>query len=201
MAVCNTSELRPGGRAAKVVAAIRLALFELLAEKGYDGFEIPDIALRAGVNRTTIYRRWPSKADLVLAFLLEEMRARVPTPDTGSFQTDLAEMLASIATVLTDPVIRSVFHILSSRSDKQTIGARATFWEQRLTISGEIVSRAIARGELPDGVSPRAVLELGAAPLFYRILVLGVPMDTLMIHNLAEWVARQDLKSFPATVR
>ena len=183
-----------------MVAAIRKAAFELLAERGYDAIEIPDIALRAGVNRTTIYRRWPSKAELLLDLMLDEMQAKVPTPDTGSFEGDLAELLASIARVLDDPASRSLFHILAARSDSgaQDGGVRARFWNERFANSGAIVSRAIARGEQAEGVSARAVLELGAAPLFYRMLVLGEPVDDGVAAEIAAWVVRQDLTGFPA---
>jgi AcrR family transcriptional regulator len=194
--------VRPGGRAATVVAAVRKAAFELLAERGYEGVEIPDIALRAGVNRTTIYRRWPTKSELLLDMMLEEMQAKVPTPDTGSFEEDLAALLRSIAQLLADPLMRSLFHIIGGRTDHddQTAKARERFWNERFTVSGQIVTRAIARGEVADGVSARAVLELGAAPLFYRMLILGETFDNRAAADLAAWVVGQNLTDFPLSV-
>lgn len=185
---------RPGGRAAKVVAAVQAAALELLAERGYAGVEIPEIAARAGVNRTTIYRRWPSKADLVLDIMLAEMRDRVPTPDTGSFRSDLAQLLGSIADVLTQPGAREAFQILAAQSDVDADYAamRRRFWKERFAASGAIVERAIARGEIAAGASPRAVLELGSAPLYFRILALGEPVDAAAIADLADWVTAQD---------
>lgn len=194
---------RPGGRAAAVVAAVRKAAFELLAERGYEGVEIPDIALRAGVNRTTIYRRWPTKSELLLDIMLEELQAKVPTPDTGSFEGDLAELLASIAGVLADPVMRSLFHIMDVRadSDNQAARAREKFWNERFAASGQIVTRAIARGEVGESVSARAVLELGAAPLFYRMLILGEAVDHRAAAGLAAWVVDQNLADFPLSAK
>lgn len=188
---------RPGGRSTKVVTAVRQALFDLLAERGLNGVEIPEIALRAGVNRTTIYRRWPTKAALLLALMLEEMRVRVPTPNTGCFQTDLEQMLKGIASILADPAIRSIFFFLSSRVDPEAARVKSAFWEQRFADSGEIVTRAVMRGELPKDVSPRVILELAAAPLLYRILILGTSVDDRTIRQMAAWVARQDVKGFP----
>lgn len=194
---------RPGGRAAAVVAAVRKAAFELLAERGYEAVEIPDIASRAGVNRTTIYRRWPTKSELLLHIMLEEMQAKVPTPDTGSFEGDLAELLASIAQVLADPVMRSLFRIMGAHADgdDQTARARDEFWNERFAVSGQIVMRAIARGEVGEGVSARAVLELGAAPLFYRMLILGEAVDHRAVADIAAWVVCQNLADFPAVGR
>ena len=193
---------RPGGRAAAVVAAVRKAAFELLVERGYEGVEIPDIAVRAGVNRTTIYRRWPTKSELLLDIMLGEMQAKVPTPDTGSFEGDLAELLASIARVLADPIMRNLFHIMGVRadSDDQTAKAREEFWNERFAASGQILTRAIARGEVGQGVSARAVLELGAAPLFYRILILGEPVNHRAAADIAAWVVGQNLAGFPLPV-
>lgn len=190
---------RPGGRAAAVVAAIRKAAFELLAERGYAAIEIPDIALRAGVNRTTIYRRWPTKSELLLDIMLQEMQAKVPTPDTGSFEGDLAELLVSIARILSDPIMRTIFHIIGvgSGSDDQTARARDAFWNERFAASSQIVTRAIAKGEIRAGVSARAVLELGAAPLFYRILILGETVDQRAAADIAAWVVGQNLADFP----
>lgn len=193
---------RPGGRAAAVVTAVRKAAFELLAERGYEAVEIPDIAFRAGVNRTTIYRRWPTKSELLLDIMLEEMQAKVPTPDTGSFEGDLTELLVSIARVLADPAMRSLFHIMGVRahSDDQTARAREEFWNERFAASGQIVTRAIARGEVGEGGSARAVLELGAAPLFYRMLILGETVDKRAAADLAAWVVGQNLAHFPLSV-
>lgn len=190
----NAARQRPGGRAAKVVATVRAATLELLAERGYAGIEIPEIAERAGVNRTTIYRRWPSKADLVLDIMLAEMRDKVPTPDTGSFRGDLERLLTSIADVLAQPAALGSFQILAAQRDPNSDYAdmRRQFWEERFAVSGAIVDRAVERGEIPAGVSPRAVLELGSAPLYFRILALGETVDPAAVSDIAGWVARQD---------
>lgn len=193
---------RPGGRATKVVAAIHKAALELLAERGYAGVEIPEIAARAGVNRTTIYRRWPSKPDLMLDIMLSEMRAKVPTPDTGSFEGDLAQLLASIAEVLMQPLTQDLFHAFAMRRDidPDYEAMRSAFWEERFAVSGNIVARAIARGEIPAGASPRDVLEAGSAPLYFRILALGETVDAGAIAALAKRVARQDFTDFPQSL-
>lgn len=131
--------------------------------------------------------------------MLGEMQAKVLTPDTGSFEGDLAELLASIARVLADPAVRSLFHIMGVRadSDDQAARAREEFWNERFAASGQIVTRAIATGEVGEGVSARAVLELGAAPLFYRILTLREPVDHRAAADIAAWVVGQNLADFP----
>lgn len=192
----SVARRRPGGRSTKVVAAVRAAAMELLAERGYAGVEIPEIAARAGVNRTTVYRRWPSKADLVLDIMLADIRAKVPTPDTGSFQEDLTRLLTSIADVLSHPAAQGLFQILAAQRDADTeySDMRRRFWDERFAVSGAIVARAIERGEIPVGVSPRAVLEAGSAPLYFRILALGETVDPDAAGEIAAWVAAQDFQ-------
>src|SRR5688572_33420223 len=86
---------RPGGRSARVRSAVLEATLELLAERGYDGAEVPEVARRAGVHPTTVYRRWGTKSRLVGEALLERSRPLTPTPDTGSLRPDLGRLLVA----------------------------------------------------------------------------------------------------------
>ena len=63
----RTSRARVGGRSARVVATVLRTTLEVLGQQGYAGLRIEDVAARAGVNKTTIYRRWPTKEDLIAA--------------------------------------------------------------------------------------------------------------------------------------
>src|SRR3954465_14571895 len=85
----NDDRARPGGRAARVVEAVHSAALALLDEVGYEQLQLPDVAERAGVNKTTVYRRWPTKVALVADLLSVLMQTNVATPDTGSIQSDL----------------------------------------------------------------------------------------------------------------
>src|SRR5205085_4108016 len=81
--------IRVGGRSARVVAAVLQTTLEVLGQAGYNGLRIEDVALQAGVNKTTIYRRWPTRADLVIAALTT--LAVPPTAiETGSLESDLS---------------------------------------------------------------------------------------------------------------
>ena len=71
-------QARVGGRSARVVADVLRVTLELIGEHGFAGLRVEDVAARAGVNKTTIYRRWPTRADLVVAALIE-----LATPPTG----------------------------------------------------------------------------------------------------------------------
>ncbi len=67
--VRRSPQARVGGRSARVVSTVLRTTLEVLGERGYAGLRIEDVAAQAGVNKTTIYRRWPTRADLVIAAL------------------------------------------------------------------------------------------------------------------------------------
>ncbi|MEV4188745.1 TetR/AcrR family transcriptional regulator, partial [Streptosporangium canum] len=79
------------------------ATLELLAGKGYDGLTVEGVAERSGVNKTTIYRWWPSKAALLAAALVEADLLAMEPPDTGSLRKDLEALVQGVAALLTRP--------------------------------------------------------------------------------------------------
>ncbi|MBH2030118.1 MAG: TetR/AcrR family transcriptional regulator [Moraxellaceae bacterium] len=166
---------RTGGRTARVVAAVHAATLELLEERGYDQMEIPEIAERAQVYKTSIYRRWPSKIELVLDVALVRLGTVVPMPDTGSLEGDLISLLSRIAATLATPFARGLLRALmaSNELSEDFQNARAKLWNTRFEASRVIVERAIQRGELPTNTSPRNLIEFAVSPLFYRTLVTG----------------------------
>jgi AcrR family transcriptional regulator len=166
---------RTGGRTARVVAAVHAATLELIEERGYDQMEIPEIAERAQVYKTSIYRRWPSKIELVLDVALVRLGTVVPMPDTGSLEGDLISLLSRIAATLATPFARGLLRALMASNELSADfqNARAKLWNTRFEASRVIVERAIQRGELPTNTSPRNLIEFAVSPLFYRTLVTG----------------------------
>lgn len=185
---------RPGGRAAEVVSAIYSATLEILEEGGYEGLELPEVAARAGVNKTTVYRRWPSKAELVRDIALLRMTQDVPLPDTGALQGDLSALLFDIQATLESPLISGLLQaaVIQGRDVEALKRMRIQFWTERFEVSGQLVERAIERGELPAGTSPRQVLELASSPLFFRSVVTG---ETFAQEEITE-IARRTILAF-----
>src|SRR4029453_17126372 len=109
---------RPGGRSARVRSAVLGATLALLAERGFDGLELPEVAVRAGVNASTVYRRWGSKTRLVGEALLERARPLSPTPDTGALRTDRERLFLGGGALLRPPSVRALFEVLLSESER-----------------------------------------------------------------------------------
>ena len=80
---------RVGGRSARVQESVLKSVFELLGEKGPSDFSIADVAARAGVHETSIYRRWPSRETLIIEACRNFAEDVMPIPDTGALRTDL----------------------------------------------------------------------------------------------------------------
>src|SRR5689334_17439746 len=92
----RTEGVRTRGRSARVVEEVLKATLEEIGQRGYQTMRIEDVAARSGVNKTTIYRRWPTKLDLLAA----AVRHFAPVPDppeTGTLRGDLLVLLRTIA--------------------------------------------------------------------------------------------------------
>lgn len=188
----QSSRPRPGGRSARVVAAVHAATLALLEEAGFDNLQLAAVAERAAVNRTTVYRRWPTRTDLVADLLTTFTSENVPTPDTGTLASDLEALLGSIAVALESRAIRSVLRSAqdAAESDPAARAAQAAFWERRFQLSGVVVERAIGRGELPACTDPREVLEAAAGPVYFRILCTSDDADAAFIAATAARTAK-----------
>ena len=90
----RVGEQRPGGRATRVRSAVLDATSMLLSEVGYDQLSVEAVASRAGVHKTTVYRRWPTKPELIAEAALVQAAEAVPIPDTGTLLGDLQTLLA-----------------------------------------------------------------------------------------------------------
>ncbi|WP_433334935.1 TetR/AcrR family transcriptional regulator [Spirillospora sp. CA-294931] len=168
---------RPGGRAAAVVAAVRQAAIELLDEHGYAGLQLPEVAARAGVNKTTVYRRWPTKAALVGDLLLAMAAEQMPARDTGTLIGDLTVHLEGLVAILQTGTTRAVLTaMLSGDLDQPDAAVREAYFAERFRLSAAIVDRAIARGELPLGTDARLLLEDASSPVYFRLLITGRPV-------------------------
>ncbi|MBN6052035.1 TetR/AcrR family transcriptional regulator, partial [Nonomuraea sp. RK-328] len=99
---------RPVGRGAKVRAAVHAATLAELVDKGYAALTVEGVAQRAGVHKTTVYRRWKDRESLLVDALAEHMAADVPVPDTGTVEGDLRALARSLVQSYTSPTGRAV---------------------------------------------------------------------------------------------
>ncbi|TQM30292.1 TetR/AcrR family transcriptional regulator [Nocardia bhagyanarayanae] len=180
--------IRPGGRTARIRAAVLRTAGDLLAERGFATLDLAEIAAASGVGKTTVYRRWGTPAGLVADLLDDMAEQSVPRADTGSLRGDLTANARLVAETLTDPRQGRLFQavIAAATGDPVTAAALRRFYDVRLTEWAPCVEAAIARGEAPAGTDPRAVLSAVSAPLYYRLLASGDPIDEAAADSAAK---------------
>jgi AcrR family transcriptional regulator len=174
-----TPQARPGGRSSRVRTAVLRAAFDVLVEQGYDAMTLPEVARRAGVHPATLYRRWKTKPGLLADAMLDLTDQLGPPPDTGSLRGDLEHLLTGALAVLHQQPARAVLAALAGHPTPtpDVAASRDAFWAARLQPARAVVDRATARGELPAGTDPEALLELLLGPAYLRTLVSGQPTD------------------------
>lgn len=168
---------RPGGRSTRVRSAVLTAARGLLAD-GYAKLTVERIAQAAGVNKTSVYRRW-TDLEGVLGDLLSEYASEVvPIPDTGDLGTDLEELALLVRRGMTGEPGELITALATSapRNPRAAQVVRG-FLAERFRLAEAVVGHAIARGELPQGTDARAAIEVLGAPLFLRLLVVDEPID------------------------
>lgn len=144
------SARRPGGRNARVRAQILTATAELVARDGIAGFRYEDVAERAGVHRTSVYRNWPDREDLVAAALLQYAEDLASVDDTGDLPRDLVDYVMGIARGLATPFGQALE--LAVQPTHESAAVRHTvarILEQRGAAMRRRVDLAVDRGEVP----------------------------------------------------
>jgi AcrR family transcriptional regulator len=177
----------PVGRGPRVRAAVLAATLTELSEQGYAKLTVDNVAQRAGVHKTTVYRRWKDRESLVVDAVIDHVATGVPVPDTGSIDGDLRQWARSLVKWLTSPTGSAVF--AASMSDAARLPevalAKRRFFEDRFGRAGAVVSRAVARGELPADVDPAELIKTLIAPIYLRLLITAEPIDTTTADHAA----------------
>jgi len=167
----RTQGIRVHGRAARVTQNVLQAVVEELGRVGFAALRFEDVASRAGVNRTTIYRRWPTKVDLVKDAMLA-YRSALRVESSGSLREDLIAAMKSSVAHASSPLGRGVVRMmLTEREDADVARTAALLRAERIREMAELVEKGISRGELPRGTSAPLVADLAAAPIMGRVIL------------------------------
>ncbi|RFU36665.1 TetR/AcrR family transcriptional regulator [Actinomadura logoneensis] len=177
---------RPGGRSARVAAEVHQAVTELVGERGYGAFSVRDVAARAGVADSSIYRRWGNLENLLADVVLTRLNARSPMPDTGSLAGDLRTYAANVAREITGPDGPVLLHlaIALSKTGQQGVRAGEGLRAERTRQLQSMLDRASERGE--DAPDAFAVLDHVLAPMYIRVLFGMGPLTPEYIDGLVD---------------
>jgi AcrR family transcriptional regulator len=185
-------ERHPGGRPLDQTRddAIRMAALEVLAEDGYDRLTIDAVAARARAGKATVYRRWRSKAELVVDAVACRAPAIGPPPDTGSLRGDLHAMVTRKLGALEPGEADQMLGLVSAlpRHPELQRAFRECFITPRHGMLGQILERAVARGEIPSARDLAVVADVLPALVLHRLFLTGRPPDEEFLRSVVDQV-------------
>ncbi|MEU3007297.1 TetR/AcrR family transcriptional regulator [Streptomyces sp. NPDC007020] len=154
-------------------AEIFTATLDMLGSLGYDSLTIEGVAQRSGVNKTTIYRWWSSKSELLRDALLHSHMLRFELADTGSLRGDLTELAERLQDLLADERRRTVVEaaLVGAVRHQAMRELVISFLDDRFGRHQPVFERAVARGDLPPDADPAPLVDAMAGALWMRILV------------------------------
>jgi AcrR family transcriptional regulator len=171
-----------------VRAAVLHAAGDALAGRGFAHLDLADIARRAEVGKTTVYRRWGTVTSLVADLLLDMAEQSLPHTGTGSLLGDLKANARLVQRTLADPRQGALFKavIAAAACEAKTAEALHRFYDIRVKEWAPCVQQAIDRGEVPEGTDVHEVTRAVSAPLYYRLLTSGDSLDEAVADRAAE---------------
>jgi AcrR family transcriptional regulator len=159
-------------RSAKSHRAILQAALALLSEVGFEVMSMEAIAARAGVGKTTIYRRYASKAELV-ADAIETIREEIVIPDTGNFERDLDALIQNAAQITLTPLGRQAVAMIMSSASSNAEFAQI-YWTKYLQPRRQafdiVLERAIARNEVRPDTDSGLVFDTMSGIMLYALI-------------------------------
>ncbi len=183
---------RPGRpRDPELDSTILGATIELLCEQGFTGTTVEAVAERAGVGKATIYRRWATREDLLLA-AGGEMGPCPGDPDCGNVRDDLVVLMGGLVSMLTETPVGSLLPATvdeAARNPEMRSRLDAFIAERRAPVRAAL-ARAADRGELRPGIDHELIVDLMVGPVFTRILLTGVPLEKGVAERIVDAVLR-----------
>jgi AcrR family transcriptional regulator len=189
---CDAEEKGQAGRPRCPVTHQNIlnAACELVDEVGYANLTIEGIAARACVGKTTIYRRWPNKASIVMDAIFEEISPKIPFPDTGDACEDIRRQIRALVKELSGPMGRKIALLMAnSQFDEEMAEAFRLRWiDARREDARQVIARGVARGEIRKDVDAEALIDALYGPVYFRLLGGHAPLTLKFADALVEVV-------------
>ena len=174
---------RPGGRTAETTRRINQALLELLSEGGLEACTFQNVANRAGIERSTLYRRNPDRWPTIVDAIIELAERETARFDTGSFRNDLAATLINLARILQSAMGPALIEVAGALQSGAAPGQAERFWKSRQEQLAPMFDAAIKRGELPADIDRDELFGMAAGPIYFRKFIAAKPISN-------EWVLK-----------
>ncbi len=165
------------------------ATSDLLTESGLGGVTVEDVSRRSGVAKTTIYRHWTTRSELVID-ACSQISTKQDVPDTGSFEGDITAFLTSMAELLCTARWSSVVPSMidAAERDPEIAKIHSIIQMGHTAPLQEIITRAARNGEIPTSTDPSTMIAALLGPLFYRRWFSREPLDDPFVKAVAQSV-------------
>jgi AcrR family transcriptional regulator len=159
----------------------------LLQEHGYDGLTVDAVASAARASKATVYRRWPSKAELVLAAFIEGIRQVAVPPDTGTLRGDLLQIgeICSEQGHQHASTFRAVL-VEVSRHPALNDALQHQFIDQRKALMQHVLRQAVDRGEITESAITDELWDLLPGYLIFRCIIPSRPPTRRTVEALVD---------------
>ena len=168
-------------------AELLAVTLELLQEHGYDRLTVDAVATTARASKATIYRRWPTKAELVLAAFVEGTRQVAVDPDSGTMRGDLLRLGESICAHVSThaSTIRAVL-VGVSRSAELDAMMQEQFLDQQKALMSHVLGRAVDRAEIDASAITEDLWDVLPGYLIYRSVLTSRAPSRRTIEDLVD---------------
>ncbi|WP_139813733.1 TetR/AcrR family transcriptional regulator [Mycobacterium simiae] len=170
-------------------AELLAVTLRLLQEHGYDQLTVDAVAAAGRASKATVYRRWPSKAELVLAAFTEGVRQVAVAPNTGSLRGDLISLgeICGEHGRLHASTIRAVL-VEVSRHPALNDVLQEQFLKQRKALIRHVLRQAVDRGEITEDAVDDELWDLLPGYLIFRSIIPGRPPTRRTVQLLVDQI-------------
>ncbi len=168
---------RPRGLSERVRQDVHAAVRRLLVAEGYAAMRLEDVAAAAGVHKSTLYRQWATKAQLVRDVLVAGELEHYPRVDEGTLAADIEALVRGLTRLFRDPTTVAFVQTRATADDPELRAGLHELAQQDTAFMRLPFERAIARGELPPDTDVGMLVEILLSPLLARVALTGLPVD------------------------
>ncbi len=194
---------RTGGRSARVLRAVLAAARTTLLRRGFVQFSIAEVARLSGVHETSIYRRWGTRAALIVEAVLSHYERELPIPNTGVLRDDVVRLLHGLLDTLNSRLGITLIRMVAGPegASEEVKAVREMYWGRRRQELKVVFERGIDRGELPRDTDPDLLLDTLIGTFYVRALITTGSLDTHLpeqVTDLVLWGAVHERRAPPS---
>lgn len=167
---------------------INEAILELMAEGGIENCTFQNVAARAGIERSTLYRRNPDRWPTIMNAIIHLAKRETASFNTGSFRSDLAGTLTNLARVLNSSLGPPLMSVAAALQRGEAPGQAERFWESRQQHLAPMFDRAIERGELPADVDRDELFAMAAGPIYFKRFIAAQRPTEAWVRKIVDQV-------------